>query len=412
MGRSVGRRVVVVGQGMAGARFVRRLAAWAPDVRITVYDTEPRPGYNRLLLTGVLAGRHRPEDISPPQVPGIDVHAGVHLVAVNRNTRTVIASDGTAQPYDTLVLATGNRPTHPWRLGRAGDGRPLHTLTDCLRLREDTRKGRTSVVVGGGLLGVETALTLAARGQDVTLVHRGRHLMDRRLDAAAGAMLRAVLRDCGITVRTGASACAPLREPGATGVVLDDSSVVSADTTVIACGVTPRVGLARAAGLAVNKGLIVDDALRSVTDPSVHAIGACAEHRGVVHDTAVPAWEQADVLAARLSGHDRGATYRGTRVLTRLAAAPVDLAVFGVTRTDGPTTRGPSAPTRPDTDVVCLSDAVRRTYKKVVTRGNRVVGGILLGDLSTVDVVRRAYEEAVPLPQDRVHLVSAAGAAS
>jgi assimilatory nitrate reductase electron transfer subunit len=411
MGRSAGRRVVVAGHGMAGARFVRRLAAWDPDARIAVYDTETRPGYNRLLLTGVLAGRHRPRDITTPAPPGVDVHAGVRLVAVNRNTRTVVASDGTERPYDTLVLATGSRPNHPWRLGSAGDGRPLHTLTDCLRLGEDTAAARTTVVVGGGLLGVETALTLAARGQDVTLVHRGRHLMDRRLDAAAGAMLRAVLRDRGVTVRTGAAACAPLAEPGVTGVLLDDSSSVTADTTVIACGVTPRVGLARAAGLAVNSGVIVDDALRSVTDPCVHAIGACAEHRGVVHDTALPAWEQADVLAARLSGRDRGATYRDTRVLTRLALAPVDLAVFGETRTDAPPARGTAVAARPDTDVLCLSDAVRRVYKKVVIRGNRVVGGILLGDLSTVDVVRRAYEGAAPLPRDRVHLVSAAGGA-
>ncbi|WP_371572631.1 NAD(P)/FAD-dependent oxidoreductase [Streptomyces sp. NBC_01314] len=448
MGREDGAacRVLVVGCGMAGARFVRLLTALNPNVRITVFDGEHRPAYNRPLLTGVLAGHHRPEDIALPLPPGIDLRAGVRVVAVHRATRTVIDSTGTEHAYDALVLATGSSPHHPWPQTRPASGEHhLHTLADCRHLTADCADARTPAVIGGGLLGVETALALAARTLPVTLVHRGPHLLHRHLDRRAGALLRGVLEDAGITVRTGTPAVGPVDghgggtgvaaaraagpgdagvsasgsaggpggvrlvasagRHGGRGVLLGDGRVVAADLVVVACGTRPRVGLARAAGLLVRAGVVVDDTLASVGDPDVYAIGDCAEHRGVVHDTAVPAWQQAEVLAARLSGHERHARFTGSRTLTRLIAGKVDLAVFGEATTGvGGGVRGGAR-----TDVLSVSDDRRRVYKKIVTRDDRVVGGILLGDLSTVDTVRRAYEAAEPLPPDRLHLVSALG---
>ncbi|WP_226967238.1 NAD(P)/FAD-dependent oxidoreductase [Streptomyces phaeolivaceus] len=413
MGRPVARedgaarRVLVVGCGMAGARFVTRLAALSPDVRITVLDGEDRPAYNRTLLTGVLAGHHRPDDIALPLPPGIDLRTGVRVVAVRRATRTVVDSTGFEHPYGALVLATGSRPHHPWPRTRPTPGEHhLHTLDDCRHLTTDRADARTrAVVVGGGLLGVETALTLAARTHPVTLVHRGPHLLHRRLDGRAGALLRGVLEDAGVTVRTGTPATAPARGPGPSRVPLGDGDSVAADLVVVACGTRPRVELARAAGLPVAAGVVVDDTLASVGDPSVYAVGDCAEHRGVVHDTAVPAWQQAEVLAARLSGHDPHARFTGARTLTRLIAGDVDLAVFGEATTGiGTVHRGGAR-----TDVLSVLDDRRRVYKKIVTRDDHVVGGILLGDLSTVDTVRRAYESTRRLPPDRLHLVSALG---
>ncbi|KUO15311.1 NAD(P)/FAD-dependent oxidoreductase [Streptomyces dysideae] len=410
------RRVLVVGCGMAGARFVRRLTALNPDVRITVFDGERHPAYNRPLLTGVLAGHYRSGDIALPLPPGIELRAGVRAGAVHRATRTVIDSAGVEHGYDALVLATGSRPEQPWRhpsrpeRSSAGEHR-LHTLTDCLRLSEECVGARSPVVVGGGLLGVETALVLAGRGLPVTLVHQGRHLMHRRLDAKAGALLRTVLEDAGVAVRAGTSARSLTGRTGVTGVRLADSSVLAADLVVSACGTRPRVGLARRAGLAVHAGVVVDDTLRSVTDPHIHAIGDCAEHRGVVHDTAVPAWQQAEVLAARLSGHDRHARFTGARTLTRLIADRLDLAVFGEATTGVGTGTGVRGGIEgaAQTDVLCLSDDRHRVYKKIVTRNDHVVGGILLGDLSTVDTVRRAYEATEPLPPNRLHLVTELG---
>lgn len=408
MGREDGasRRVLVVGCGMAGARFVSRLTALNPDIRITVLDGELRPAYNRTLLTGVLAGHHRPEDIALPLPPGVDLRAGVRVVAVHRATRTVVDSTGAEHTYDTLVLATGSRPHHPWPHTRPASGRHhLHTLADCRHLTAACADARTSVVIGGGLLGVETALALAARTLPVTLVHRGPHLLHRRLDPKAGALLRRVLEDAGVTVRTGTPASGSADGPGGPGVLLGNGDVVSADLVVVTGGTRPRVGLARAAGLPVRAGVVVDDTLASVGDPDVYALGDCAEHRGVVHDTAVPAWQQAEVLAARLSGHDRHARFTGARTLTRLITKEVDLAVFG----EATTGIGAGARDGARTDVLSVSDDRRRVYKKIVTRRDRVVGGILLGDLSTVDTVRRAYEATEPLPPGRLHLVSTLG---
>ncbi|MDX3523663.1 NAD(P)/FAD-dependent oxidoreductase [Streptomyces scabiei] len=413
MGREDGaaRRVLVVGCGMAGARFVSRLTALNPDVRITVLDGEHRPAYNRTLLTGVLAGHHRPGDIALPLPPGTDLRAGVRVVAVRRATRTVIDSTGTEHAYDVLVLATGSRPHHPWPRGRPATGgeHHLHTLADVRNLTADCAGARTPMVIGGGLLGVETALTLAARALPVTLVHRGPHLLHRHLDTKAGTLLRGVLEDAGITVRTGTPASGSTGGPGRRRVLLGDGTgegdTVGADLVVVACGTRPRVALARAAGLPVRTGVVVDDTLASVGDPRVYALGDCAEHRGVVHDTAVPAWQQADVLAERLSGHDRHARFTGARALTRLIAGDVDLAVFGEAALGVGAGVGGGA----GTDVLCVSDDRNRVYKKIVTRDDHVVGGILLGDLSTVDTVRRAYEATEPLPPDRLHLVSALG---
>ncbi|WP_237277247.1 NAD(P)/FAD-dependent oxidoreductase [Streptomyces caniscabiei] len=408
MGREDGaaRRVLVVGCGMAGARFAGRLTTLNPDIRITVLDGEHRPAYNRTLLTGVLAGHHRPEDIALPLPPGIDLRAGVRVTAVHRAARTVVDSTGAEHPYDALVLATGSRPHHPWPDTRpAPGGHHLHTLADCRHLTADLTADRTAAVVGGGLLGVETALALAARALPVTLVHRGPHLLHRRLDTRAGALLRRVLGDAGVTVWTGTAAAGPADGPGGPGVLLGNGDVVRADLVVVTSGTRPHVELARAAGLPVRTGMVVDDTLASVGDPDVYALGACAEHRGVVHDTAVPAWQQAEVLAASLSGHDPHARFTGARTLTRLITREVDLAVFGeATTVFGGRVRG-----GPRTDVLSVSDDRRRVYKKIVTRDDRVVGGILLGDLSTVDTVRRAYERTEPLPPERLHLVSTLG---
>lgn len=245
----------------------------------------------------------------------------------------------------------------------------------------------------------------------MTLVHRGPHLLHRHLDTRAGALLRGVLEDAGVTVRTGTPASGPVDGPDGPdgpegpGVRLGNGDVVGADLVVLTSGTRPRVGLARRAGLPVRSGVVVADTLASVGDPDVYAIGDCAEHRGVVHDTAVPAWQQAEVLAARLSGHDRHARFTGARTLTRLITKDVDLAVFG----EATTAIGAGLRAAARTDVLSVSDDRRRVYKKIVTRDDRVVGGILLGDLSTVDTVRRAYETTGPLPPDRLHLVSTLG---
>ncbi|MFK4595664.1 NAD(P)H-nitrite reductase large subunit [Streptomyces pristinaespiralis] len=231
------------------------------------------------------------------------------------------------------------------------------------------------------------------------LAQQGEHLMERQLDTSASALLRAHLELLGVEVHTECRVRG-LRTTadGAVGaVVLADGFALDAEIVVLACGVRPRVGLAVDAGLEVRRGIVVDDELRT-SDPYIHAIGDCAEHDGVVHGLAGPALEQADVLASVLRAE--GARYTGTRALTRLtlasATSPFDLAAFG-----DPTPR-------PGDDVVQLADATRGAYRKVVVRGDRLVGGVLLGDLASVGALARAWEgdEALPDSLPLLHLLT------
>ncbi|GCD37789.1 nitrite reductase [Streptomyces chrestomyceticus JCM 4735] len=426
-------RVVVIGGGMAAARLAQRLrpADAGGGPALTVLGAEPHAPYNRVLLAEVLAGRYAPEVIAlPAPHDGVRWLSGVRAVRIDRATRTVLCDDGRAVPYDRLVLATGSNPVLPPLRGLFPSGHgdlpdgvhPFRTLDDCTALAAAAaRPGVRAVVIGGGLLGVSAARALAERGVSVLLAQQGEHLMERQLDAGAAALLRAHIEALGVEVHTECRVRGLRVEDGSVrGVELADGYVPDADVVVLACGVRPRTGLARAAGLPVDRGIVVDDELRTA-DPRIHAIGDCAQHDGVVYGLAGAALEQADLLARVLS--EEAARYRGTRALTRLTLTgpspgpdsgahpspgsgahpgpgsgahlepdsgahdtPLDLAAFGT----------PSP--RPGDDVIHLSDATRSAYRKVIVRGDRLVGGILLGDLGAVGTLARTWEADDPLP--------------
>ncbi|MEV7613708.1 FAD-dependent oxidoreductase [Streptomyces sp. NPDC089799] len=511
-------RVVVVGGGLAGLRLAQRLGSAPTTVTVSVFGEEPHVPYNRVLLAEILAGRYAAEVAALPSA-GPGLRRGVRAVLIDRHARLVHGDDGSVEPYDVLVLATGSNPVLPPLRGlfEPGDGElpdgvhPFRTMDDCTALSDAVGPGVRTVVIGGGLLGVSAARALAARGAQVVLAQQGERLMERQLDAPASALLRSHLTELGVEVHTECRVRAVLTDPPGsgpgrrdarpapagprrvTGVELADGYRLDADLVVLACGVRPRVGLARAAGLDVRQGVLVDDELRT-SDPRIHAIGDCAEHGGRVYGLAGPALEQADVLASILlsgpaaaghpearsaspahaaphahaaspahaapeaneapvpgpgqgagAGHGRTAgapgtpgpdtaeavhgagapvgapgpdpgpdtgpatpagaplRYTGTRALTRLTLAhgpagpaPLDLAAFGETTP------------LPGDDVVRLTDATRRTYRQVVVRGDRLVGGVLLGELSAVGTLARAWEGDEPLSAtDRlIHLLT------
>ncbi|MFF9064918.1 NAD(P)/FAD-dependent oxidoreductase [Streptomyces sp. NPDC014891] len=462
-------RIVVVGGGTAGARLAQRLP-------VTLLGEEPHAPYNRVLLADVLAGRYAPEVIALPGTRE-PVRLGVRAVRIDRAARTVECADGSLVGYDRLVLATGSNPVLPPLRGLRGPAgaeppegvHAFRTLDDCLALRDRVRPGTRAVVIGGGLLGVSAARALAAVGAEVVLTQQGERLMERQLDASASELLREHVEALGVEVHTECRVSGlRQRDGGVTAVELADGFVLDAQVVVLACGVRPRVALAREAGLAVATGIVVDDELRT-SDPYVHAIGDCAEHAGRVYGLAGPALEQADALAevllasaaapappgppgppaqgagaaatasapgaaaagtastprADAAGTDRGpsaagadgassvagadrapsAAYTGTRALTRLTlggAQPLDLAAFGETTA------------LPGDDVVQLTDATRRAYRKVVVRGDRLVGGVLLGDLAAVGTLARAWEgdEALPEEAPLLHLLTHDGGSS
>ncbi|MFD6431397.1 NAD(P)/FAD-dependent oxidoreductase [Streptomyces venezuelae] len=388
--------MVVIGTGLAGARVAQRLGAGT-----VLIGEESHTPYNRVLLAEVLAGRYGPDVIALPSPPGPVLRT--RAVRVDRAERRVHCADGGVVPYGTLVLATGSNPVLPPLRGLFAPGarelpggvHAFRTMDDCLALSAAVAPGVRVVVIGGGLLGVSAARALAMRGAQVVLTQQAERLMERQLDPASSGLVRRHLTDLGVEVHTECR----VRGVGVTDgavrrVELADGYLLDTDVTVLACGVRPRTGLALAAGLDVRRGVVVDDLLRT-SDPHIRAVGDCAEHAGRVYGLATPAVEQADTLAAALGHTPAGGTaprpYTGTRALTRLTLpgpGPLDLAAFG------------DPEPRPDDDVVQLADATRGTYRKVVVRGGRLVGGVLLGELAAVGALARAWEADDPLPDD------------
>ncbi|WKU46066.1 FAD-dependent oxidoreductase [Streptomyces sp. VNUA116] len=415
------RRIAVVGAGMAAARFAERFQAFGGDAEVTLYGAEPRAPYNRVLLADVLTGRYAVDDLTLPSGDA-RLRTGCEVSALDTVAHTLRLADGAHVPYDELVLATGAEPVLPegvvvahtlWpadgghvpydepaqatgvglvagRALRPGSAHVVRTAGDFERLAAAAARARHAAVIGGGVLGVSVARALASRGLPVTIVHQAPHLVERDLDGPAGELLRGVLAGLGVEVRTGST----VRAVHADGhVELSDGRTLDADLVVAACGVRPRTALARAAGLPVRTGVVVDDRLSCA--PDVYAIGDCAEHRDRTHGTAGPAWEQADVLAARLSGAAPDAAYGGSRPYARLSAGPLEYAAFG----DPAAEEG-------GLDVLRIADATRGSYKKLVLRGDRIAGAVLFGDLTTVGALARAYERDEIVPADPFHLLT------
>lgn len=404
----IGRRIVIIGGGMAGLRLAEEIAERDPEGRsmVLIMGAEPELPYNRILLTDVLAGQLSYHDIvmvDPDSYRGFTMRLGIAAEAIDRTARRVRTADGTEIPYDVLVLATGADPIFPPITGmRTEDGllRPgvfaFRTLDDCRALEAARKVAQNAIVVGGGVLGLETARGLASYGIPVTIVHAAPHLMERQLDDPAARILQRAYRDLGVASYLNAVVTAMTAgEDGAVdGLVLSDGRRLPADLVVISCGIRPRAALATDCGLRVERGVVVGDDLRT-SDPYIYAIGDCAQHRDLTGGLLDPAWAQARVLAARITGTDPVAGYTGFPAVTRLKASDVDLTAMGDAEPDE------------DADVVLFSDPGRRTYKKLIISEGRLVGAILLGDDGTAGTVTQYFDRGSPVPDDPKFLLFA-----
>lgn len=404
-------RVVVVGNGLAGARLqdeIHRRDPKAERVEVVVYGDEPHSAYNRILLSNVVAGQLRPVDtrLKPEDWcvrHGLTTHVGVAITAIDPAARTVARSDGQVDRYDTLVLATGSRPFVPPARGLTDDAGRLadgvvafRTLGDCESIVAAATPGTRVVVIGAGLLGIEAARGALMRGAQVTIVHPRAYPMEKQMDGAGGAVLTRVLRELGMDVALDARA-KELRvgADGSRELVLSDGSAIGADLVIVAAGIRPNVALAAEAGLVVDRAVVVDDDLRT-SDPQIRAIGECAQHRGDVYGLVQPAWEMAGVVADQLCGTGGGTGYDGTAQITRLKAHDVDLASMGEVDADGADT---------DTEVLVMSDPTRGRYAKVVVRKDRLVGAVMLGNPEVVGTLSQYFDGATPVPSDRMTLL-------
>ena len=401
-------RLVVIGNGMVGARFAEELLARGGGDRyeIVMFGDEPTGNYNLILLSGILAGTHAPDDIfiNPLQwyaSNGIVLHAGVRVTSVDRESRLVRGDNEVLEPYDVLVFATGSSPFVPLLRNMSGHGTEtkeglfaFRTLDDCARMLEHAPAARSAAVIGGGLLGLEAARGLLERGLDVHLVHLRSHLMEMQLDPPAGGLLRATLEEMGVTVHLETETSALLGEHRVEGLAFADGRTLACDMVVVSAGIRPNVSLAIDCGLVVDRGIVVTDELRCPGDPAVFAIGECAQHRGQLYGLVAPLWEQARVLAERLSGRVPDAVYTGSRVSTKLKVAGVELAVMG-----------DQEPASESDEVVTYSEPSRGVYKKLVVRDGRLGGAILLGDAGAAPMLLQAFDRGTELPENRAELL-------
>jgi assimilatory nitrate reductase electron transfer subunit len=391
--------VVVVGYGMAGARLVSHLRARDPQAAITVLGAEPHPAYNRILLSQVVAGKARECDVRLAESAGPTVRLclGVAAVALDPAARTVTGDDGEVHEYDRLVLATGAEAVLPPIKGLVRDDGTLpdrvaafRTLDDCRRILHASARAGTALVLGGGLLGLEAARGLASRGLAVTVLHPIGHLMERQLDPAAGAVLAMAMAALGVRVVVDASTVAVDAGPDRVEAMLSDGRRLDADLLVVACGVRACTRLAESAGLGVDRGILVNDRLRT-TDRYIHAIGDCAQHDGAVGGLVAPAWEQARVVADVVTGARPLARYSPRPPVTRLKAPGIDLAAMG------DSAAGPGSDSG---DVVTYADPARGIYAKLVVREDRLAGAIMLGDNPSVGHVIQLFDRGGRVPTD------------
>ena len=370
-------RLVVIGNGMAGIRTIEELLNIAPDVYdITVFGAEPHPNYNRIMLSPVLAGEQTIDDIILNSVEwyaskGITLHMGKPVTKVDRRQRIVTASDGTQARYDRLLLATGSQP---FVLPVPGHDLPgvitYRDIADTHAMIEAAAQHRHAVVIGGGLLGLEAANGLNVRGMSVTVVHLGEWLLERQLDRAAATLLQANLAERGLhfALHAQTAACLADEQGRVRGVQLKDGSVIPADLVVMAAGVRPQVRLAMDMGLQCQHGVLVTDTLQTLTDPRIYAVGECANHRGTAYGLVAPLFEQATVCATHLADFGIG-RYLGSQVSTKLKVTGIDLFSAGEFMGSD------------DTQDIVLRDPVRGVYKKLVLRGDQLVGACLYGDI-------------------------------
>jgi nitrite reductase (NADH) large subunit len=369
-------RLVVVGNGMAGMRAVEELLARSPDrYDITVIGAEPHPNYNRILLSSVLAGdKNIAEIVINPfdwyDENNIRLVAGDPATAIDRSAGTVTLASGETVAYDKLLLATGSKPLAPPIPGLGLPGvHAFRDIADVEAMVSASGAHRRAVVIGGGLLGLEAAWGLKRRGMSVAVVHLMPTLMERQLDVAAGELLRRELDARGIAFFTNGQTEEILGIDRAEGVILADGREIPADLVVLAIGIRPIIDLSRAAGLDVNRGILVGDDMRT-SAPGIYAVGECIEHNGQVFGLVAPIWEQAKVCGARLAGDDE-AVYVPPPVFTSLKITGID--VFSA---------GALSVADEHDDEITLHDAKRGIYKKVVLRDDRIVGCVLYGSVA------------------------------
>ena len=369
-------KLILIGSGMVGARLIERLLIEAPDnYDIRVFNKEPLGGYNRIMLSPVLAGEKTlPEimthDFNWFKDRGVHLQAGTSVIAVDSDNKTIQTDLGTTYQYDQLIIATGSTPfvipvpgSDLPGVVTFRDTRDVNLMLEACHQHQQPK----AVVIGGGLLGLEAANGLKVRGMDVTVVHRSDVLMNVQMDDVSGGLLKSSLESQGLTFEMNANTVAIEGQNRATGVRLADGRLLPADLVVMAVGIRPNVVVAKNLGLEVNRGIVVNDQMQT-SDESIYALGECVEHRGTTYGLVAPLYEQAQVLAESLAGKD--SAYTGSLTSTMLKVTGIQLFSAGDFKDST------------DTESIVYQDLAQNVYRKVVLKDDKIIGSVMFGDTS------------------------------
>jgi len=389
-------QLVVVGNGMAGMACLEQILKHEPKFDVTVFGDETHVNYNRILLSSVLAGEREADDIT---VNGLDwyqkndvrLRLGEQIHKIDLRRRLVYG-DGSETRFDKLILATGSSAFIPPIEGiNKKNVFTFRSLDDTRAMLAVARLGAKAVVIGGGLLGLEAARGLQLRGCEVSVAHLLDTLMNMQLDATGGDYLRKKIEQLGVRVLTGRSTKALAGNGRVEGVIFENGDVAEAEIVVIACGIRPNAELARNAGIAVNRGVVVNDFMET-SHPRVFAVGECAEHNGQVYGLVAPLFDQGKVLAATVTGN-RGPRFTGWTPAAKLKIMGVDVFSAGEFQESN------------GVEVVRYEDASFGVYKKLLVRDNKLVGVVLVGEAADSNRYMEWLRSAADLTLRRKNLL-------
>ena len=420
-------KIVVIGNGMAGARVVEEILKRAPEqFEIVMFGAENYGNYNRILLSNVLNQTQDPVEIfmnplSWYRENNIRLHLGVKAFKIDRPSKKVLgvklpsdipayarldgatAISGIEESYDYVIIATGSRPFVPPVTGFGGQGTFLfRTLDDCSLIARYAKDCRKAVVIGGGLLGLEAARGLLTHNLEVTVVEAAGQLMPAQLDGESGEMLKRTMEAMGLKVYLNAKTSQILSPEGKVSALsFLDGTTIPTDMVVVSAGIRPITEIASASDLKVNKGILCDDQMRT-SDPEIFTVGECIEHRGKLYGLIEPIWEQARVLADIITGSNPQAVYEGSKTGTKLKVMGVELVSLGEKESS-----------QASDEVIVYREPNRGIYKKVIVRSEKIHGAILLGDTKFADGLMQIFmrEEKVPLNRSELLFGSISGAA-
>ncbi len=391
------KKLVIIGNGMAGMRALEELLKIAPkEYDVTVFGAEPHVNYNRIMLSPVLAGEQKFDDIVINDQAWYDdnditLFSGEKITAINRPNKTIISDNDRIIPYDTLWIATGSDPFIIPVPGKELDGVvTFRDIKDVDEMIEASNTYENAVVIGGGLLGLEAAYGLKQNGMNVTVIHLADTLMERQLDEAAGYLLKSDLESRGITILTEANTKELIGKDRVEAIKLADGTTIPADLVVMAVGIRPSISLAQKAGIDCNRGVVVNDHLQT-SDPDIFAVGECAEHRGQVYGLVSPLYEMGRALAGFMAGYN--SHYRGSVTSTKLKVTGVELFSAG----DFSGGKG--------TEDIVLRDARRGVYKRLVLKDDRIIGTVLYGDVTDGPWYFQLLKDKDKIDDIRDHLI-------